>query len=568
MATLVGGVLAVYGAVGGGRGLGDAVTATAGPIPAAPKVVAVLPLAGASGDPQTESLAAGVADSLITTLSKVPGLTVVSRAATLKYQDRKLEPDAIAAELGATILVDGLVQRSGDSLRITLTLREPGSNAVRWQNTYDGTFAEVFSLQREVAGAVADALSLPSAHAAGAADAAPTANVEAYAEYAQARAFLERPDVKDNLDRATALFQSAIAKDPRFARAHAGLGEAYWRKFQLTRDESWATRSRDATLDALRHDPADAWVRYALAQLLSNTGRAEEAIDELKRAAEAQPENDDVHRLLGVTLAQAGHTDRGLDELRRAIALRPQNWRHHYGLGWVHLGKGQYSEALAAFHRVAELQPDNGWAFQTIGTTYHQMGDTDRALVNYQRAIALGSDASSYSNLGAIYYERGRLDEAAAAFEKALQLQPTAAKHRNLGDVFARQGKRDKAAQCYQRAIDMTKAQLRTNPKDALVTAMLGVYQAKLGQWSEAKASVDRAESLSPLSGPVSYRRAVVYALAGDPEAALSALERAFRNGYSVPQARSDDDLRILRREPRFEQLVSASAEKKGVNGK
>ena len=115
-AALVAGALAASTALVpvAGRGV-----PRAPPVPPGPKVVAVLPLSGASGDPQTESLAAGVADSLITTLSKVPGLTVVSRAATLKYQDRKLEPDDIAGELGATMLVDGRLQRSGDRLRIT-----------------------------------------------------------------------------------------------------------------------------------------------------------------------------------------------------------------------------------------------------------------------------------------------------------------------------------------------------------------------------------------------------------------------------------------------------------------
>ena len=98
--------------------------------------------------------------------------------------------------------------------------------------------------------------------------------------------------------------------------------------------------------------------------------------------------------------------------------------------------------------------------------------------------------------------------------------------------------------------------------------AMLGVYQAKLRQWAKAKANADRAETLSPKSGPVSHRRAIVYALAGDREVALIALERAFQNGYSVPQARSDDDLRTLRGDVRYEQLVSASPEKRGVNGK
>ena len=565
-AALLAGALGVYATVGSGPRVGGQVAATPGAIPDGPKVVAVLPLAGASGDPQTESLAAGVADSLITTLSKVPGLTVVSRAATLKYQDRTLETDDIAGELGATMLVDGRVQRSGDRLRITLSLLEPGAKVVRWQSAYDGTFAEVFSLQREVADAVAGALNLQSAGGGAAAEAAPTSNVEAFADYAQARTFLERPDVKDNLDRSIGLFQSAIRKDPRFARAHGGLGEAYWRKYQLTREQSWATQARDSTMEALRLDPDDGWVRYALAQVLSDTGRREEAIEELKKAVALQPGNDEVRRLLGVTLAQAGHTAQGLEELKKAIALRPNNWRHHHGVGWIHQTQGRYPEALAAFQRVAELQPDNGWAFHMIGTTYHQMGDIERALQNYQRAIALGSDASSYSNLGAIYYEQGRLDDAAAAFEEAIRREPTAAKYRNLGDVFARRGEASRAGECYQRAAKMTKDQLRTNPKDAVAMAMLGVYQAKLGQFTQARVSVARASALSPESGPVSYRRAVVHALAGERQVALAALERAFQRGYSVSQARGDDDLRTLRGDRKYEQLVSTSTEKRGSN--
>ena len=203
-----------------------------------------------------------------------------------------------------------------------------------------------------------------------------------------------------------------------------------------------------------------------------------------------------------------------------------------------------------------------------IGTTYHQMGDTERALQNYKRAITLVSDASSYSNLGAIYYEQGRLDDAAAMFEQAIRLEPTAVKHRNLGDVFARPGKMDKAGQSYRRAAEMTKDQLRSNPSDAMAIAMLGVYQAKLGLWTQAKANADRADALSPQSAEVSYQRAVVYALAGERRVALTALERALQHGYSVPQARSDDDLRALRGELKYELLVSTSTEKIGGGAK
>ena len=179
---------------------------------------------------------------------------MVSRKATLKYMDRKLATDAIAAELGATLLVDGRVERAGDRLGITLSLLEPGAKVVALAERVRRNFAEVFSLQREVAAAVAGVLRLQFDPPTAAHD-RPTRNVEAFADYAQARSFLERPDVKDDLDRSIALFQGAIQKDPRFARAHAGLGEAYWRKYQATRDEKWSVQARDAINEALAPRP-------------------------------------------------------------------------------------------------------------------------------------------------------------------------------------------------------------------------------------------------------------------------------------------------------------------------
>src|SRR6185436_11175512 len=116
--------------------------------------------------------------------------------------------------------------------------------------------------------------------------------------------------------------------------AHAGPGDALWRKFQDTREDQWATRARDEIDEALRLDPQDVSVRYALVVLYRGRGRMAEAIEELRRI---------------------------VDELRKAIDLRPNYWGHHYGLGQAHYAAGRYPEAMAAFRRVTELQPDNAW---------------------------------------------------------------------------------------------------------------------------------------------------------------------------------------------------------------
>ncbi len=349
-----------------------------------------------------------MADSLITTLSKVPGLTVVSRKETLKYLDTKLATDDIARELGATLLVDGRVERSGDRLGITLSLLEPGAKVVRWQNEYDGTFAEVFSLRREVAAAVAGALRLQFDPATPRTT-RPTRNVEAFADYAKAHSFLERPDVKDDLDRSIGLFQSAIQKDPRFARAHAGLGEAYWRKYQATRDEKWSVAARDAINEALRLDPNDTSVRLSLAILYRGMGRIPEGIEELEKVIASSPQSDEAHRQLGLLLMMSKAThDRGLAEMQKAIDLRPSYWVHHQTLGSAYYNLGRYPEAVKSFQRIIDLQPDSAWGYSLLGTTYHAMDNTAAAVPMYEKAIKRGN-ANAYANLGVLYCKPGKV---------------------------------------------------------------------------------------------------------------------------------------------------------------
>jgi tetratricopeptide (TPR) repeat protein len=557
-AALLAVALGVYAATGAGYRLRGAAMAPPGPIAPGPKVVAVLPLAGASGDPQTESLAAGVADSLITTLSKVPGLTVVSRAATLKYQDRKLEPDDIAGELGATMLVDGRVQRSGEQLRITLSLLEPGAKVVRWQNAYDGTFAEVFSLQREVADAVARALSLP-VDPNTAADDRPTQNVEAFADYAQARTFLERPDIKDSLDRSIGLFQSAIARDPRFARAHAGLGEAYWRRYQQSRDPTWATQARDALTEALRLKPDDVGVRYSLASMYRGMDRRADAIEELRRIIQTHPQADDAHRLLGQALIDIGQFDAGLAAINEALRLRPQYWGHHFVLGSSFYAAGRYGEALRAFQRVVELQPDNAWGYQMLGTTYHVLDDAANAKPNYETAIRLGN-AKAHGNLGILYYEGAQYADALTQFQESVKIEPDSAlMHHNLGDVLARLGRKREAAAAYQRAAALSLAALEIRPKDAEAMRTLAVLESKLGRHAEAERRIARALALGPRNPDALYAAAVVHARGHRPDQAIAALEAALKAGYSRARAGRDPDLVALRGDPRYAAAIDSA---------
>jgi serine/threonine-protein kinase len=532
-------------------------------------VVAVLPLTNATGDAAGADLAVGIADVLISALGQVPGVTMVSRDATLVHKGREQSVAAIATALGADLVVDGLVQKSGGNVRISLSLLRPGSNLVAWSRTYDGAFADVFTLQNEAAAALSEALQVTlTPEQRRRIERPPTTNVEALAEYAQGRSFLERRDVAGNVERGITLLQSAVSKDPRFARAHASLGQAYWLRFRETRDESWADKALLQTTESLRLDPEDASARQALAMVYEGRGRKAEAIEELRRSISLQPGNDEAHSELGQLLSEQGRREEGIAELKRSISLRPQYWGHHYALGVALFDAGRYAEAAAAFRRVAELQPDSVRGFLMLGTTQHASGDLAAAIETFHKALAVAPDGAVYTNLGVALSAAGRHAEAASAFENAVRLAPRSPiHHRNLGDAYAKLGSAAMARKAYERAADLCRDELRTNPRDARVLSMLAVYEAKVGRHEDAARHATEAVALGGQMADVVYRRGVVQALAGRVNDSLATLAEAFRLGYSRQKASEDEDLAGVRGQPGFRGLLTEQPSTKQKGG-
>ena len=523
-----------------------------------PPVVAVLPLANVGGTPEDDYLGVGVADTLITHLAGLPGVTVVSRAATQDYRGRLPDTRRLARDLGLTYVVSGGVQRAGERLRVTLNLVRP-DDSVAWGQEYEGAIENIFRLQSEVAAGLSAALRVTLTPAERSRlTRPPTSDAVAFADYSRARSLLERPDVEGNLDKAVALFEAATRTDPRFALAHAGLGEACWVLYEETRDPRWPPKALAATTEALRLDPDLPAVRVSLAIIYQGTGKLQEAAEELRRVLTLQPGNDDAHRLLGDILGEQGQIEEGIAELRAALALRPGYWRNQSFLGYALLKSGRYSEAAAAYRRVTELQPDNPRGFQMLGTAHQLAGDYPQALAQYERSLELGGDSKSHTNIGTIHYAQGRYAEAATAFARAAGLEPASAlAQRNLGDAYAKLGEAGKARTAYEQAVKLSEEQLEVNPMDANRLAWLAVYEAKLGRHALAARDCARALALEASDGEVHFASAVVHALAGRTSDALASLEQALDRGYSASLAREDDDLVTIRDTRQFRRLLS-----------
>lgn len=522
-------------------------------------VIAVLPLANESGDSASDYVAAGVADSLVTSLASFPSVTTLSRAMVAEARARSSTPSAIARDLGATLLVDGTVQRQDDKLSISISLVWPDGR-VAWSEAAEGPARDVFAIQARLASALVSALSVQMS----AADETrlgtpPTSNAGALDAYWRGRAMLERRDSPVNLQRAEVAFNEALRLDARFVAARVALGETYWELYNTGRDQQWVERAVEASASAVALAPDDPAVRMAYGVTLHNSGRYAEAVQELQRSVTQQPNNDEARRYLAGALAALSRTDEAVAEWRKALAIRPNNWQALSNMGLALYQAARYDEAERVYQQLTALQPDNYVGYQMLGVVY-QIRDDPRALSFYEQALRLSPTAGqALSNIGGLYYAAGQFDKAVDASRRALAQRPNSAPtNRNLGDALLKLGRRDEALAAYRRAVDLAEERRAVNPADALNLASLAVYRQKAGDTEEARLRVEEATRMAPGDPDVWNRAAQTHAMAGRHDQAMLALTRALDLGYSKTNVVKADEFIVLRRDPRFLRLTGS----------
>jgi len=472
----------------------------------------------------------------------------------------------VARDLDASYLLDGVLQRSEDELKVSLSLIQVPSNVVRWSASFDGAFPNLFDLQSRVAVEVAHALRLSlSPRGRSRIEARPTASPTAWEDYTTALALVDRRDRPGNLERAVTHLERALEADPHFARGHALLGQASWEIYDETGEPVWADRARDAVQEALRLEPEDANVRLALARIYSGRGRTVEALEEVRRARALDPNSDGSMRLLATILAEDDQAEAALVEARRAVGSRPNFGGNYDVLGWVHYLAGEWEDAAAAYQRVTELEPDNPWAFQMLGAMRHHAGDLDGAAVAYTEAIRLAPDARAWANLGYVHYERDHMDEALEAYDEAVRLAPRSGTiHRSRGDTREKAGHEEGARKDWRAAVDLSRAALEVNPSDVEQLGNVAICLGKLGERDAALAAAADTVEAGPESWVAHFTAAIAHALAGEPDSALTLLERAVDLGASVSEVEAEEGLAVLRDRLEYRNLLERSAADRG----
>lgn len=530
------------------------------PVPAV-RHIAVLPFTSISENPADQAFCDGLVETLTSKLTQMEQFQGSLRVVP-SSDIRRGKVDTVQAarrNFGVNLVLTGSMQRTGDSVRLTANLVDAATLRQLRSQVFDGRVTDVSLWQDEAIVAVTRMLDLelnPDSRRVLAAGG--TSSSEAFRLYTEGRGLLQRFEKRENIERAAALFEKAAAVDPGYALAYAGLCEADWLRYELTKDSTWVDEARRQCQRALELDDTLAPVRVALGLVLSRTGRHEEAIGELRRALEIDPLNAQAYRELGRAYEARGDLAAAEATLYRSIQLRPDDWAAHNTLGVFYYRHGRYAEAEAPFQRVIELTPDNPRGYINLGGLYHLMGRLDDAEAMLRQSLQIEPTSFAYSNLGTLYFFQQRYTEAVPMFEKAVELgQKTYLLQGNLADAYRwAPGYQAQAPTAFRQAMELAEAELKVNPRDAEVRSSIAVYQAKLGELKQAQASIRTALAEAPDNVNVQFKAAVVYQLAGQREQALQALEQAVRGGYSAVEVRASPEFRALHSHPRFRALA------------
>lgn len=519
------------------------------------RTILTLPLRSVASDEDDILLGVGLARAITTDLTRIRGLTVLYHSGVDLRQD-SLE---VAREMGARILLEGELMRSGERIAVNARLTDVKTGRVLWGSQFRGNSSDFFSLQDAICRGVAQALQLNvTTDVNQKMGKSGTTNLNAFELFAKGKTLLERRNVRENISSAIETFHDALKLDPQFALAYAELGEAYWRQYQETHENSWVDRAISACDHALILDPNQPQVHISLGVIYLGTGKVDRAIDEFERALQLQPSSDDAHKWLGRCHQRKGDSLSAVVNFEKAIELRPDYWEPYILLGSCLFEAGRYEEAAERFRQAISVAPDNHVGYSNLGAIYYMMGRFQDSIDILKRAIEIQPNSSSFSNLGSAYFRLGKLSEAIDALRISLEKDPrNDVAHRNLGDVFLQVNRTEDARNEYLIATELLKDALKVNPSAADRLARLAIIDAKLGDKSTALTEIEKALVLEPTDPSLMFDSAVVFTLCGDHARALELLRHALSNGYSRSEAEHEPDLQPLHELPEFQKLIT-----------
>jgi serine/threonine protein kinase len=447
--------------------------------PISDKSIAVLPFLDMSEKQDQGYFSDGLSEELITSLAQIHDLQVIARTSSFHFRGKETPIAQIGSTLSVAHVLEGSVRRAGNTVRVTAQLIRADSGLPLWSQTYDRDVKDIFQVQDEIAAAVVAALKLKLLPTQGL-DPHRSDNPEAYNQYLLARQFGRRGNLED-IERAIAAYTHAIALDPDFAAAYAGLSFTET-AIATTQDAARFSQARDAAEKALSLSPqlVDAYRARALYRLETLDFAGARADSE--QALALAPGDSAVQSLYGVQIAAFGKMPQAIAAMNKAIELDPLN-----GYAWANAGlflteSRDYPAARHALERSLAITPSSDAFHLALGQLDMLQGKLTDALAEFQKQ---GDEGGRRMGDAMIEYASGHEKQSLQALKELI------AKHANdmayqVGDVYAWRGDRDKAFEWLERAYQQHDSGLNGIAYDPLLAGLksdsrYGALLKKLG---------------------------------------------------------------------------------------
>ena len=348
--------------------------------------IAVLPFVDLSPNHDHDYFSDGIAEEILTALSKIDNLRVAARRSSFWFKDQRADLREIAKKLNVAHVLEGSVRRDENRVRVTAELIDARRGFTIWSDTFEREMQNIFALQDEITRAIVDKLKLKLAITP-----PPAArSLDAYDSYLQG-IFYSDKSTEEALRKSLGYFETALQKDPRFARAWTGIAKSWlWLADAYVAPLEAYSKMRGAALNALKIDKSDAEAHVYL-------GEAKRILDwnmdgaarEFYRAIELDPKSTPTNYFLAAFLSARGDRDEALKYLQRTSTIDPASLWVANSACELYRYFGLYDEALVAGERALQLDPTFLYGEPLLAALYREMGFFDEAIALYEKALAI-----------------------------------------------------------------------------------------------------------------------------------------------------------------------------------
>jgi len=421
--------------------------------------LAVLPLANISPDPRDEYFADGLTEELITRLSEVSGLKVIARTSIMNYKRKEKSAREIGKELGVSSIVEGSVRKADNKMRITVQLIDPETEEHLWSSHYDRDLGDIFAIQTEIADKVAGALThreftrRPQEH---------TPDLLAYTMFLRANHLLHESWSMSNYKEALDLFTQAIERDPRFARAYAGIARA-WFLLGSSGYENFSKiieKGKPAAERSIELAPYEAEGHLAMAMIYMAQDKFESVKVEVQKALQFNPNLAEAYQMLGEVQMNLGEPDAGIKSFETSLELDPFSLGTISDLVVACQALGRTDHALELLQKTERLYPTSPEPQLQLARYHIWNRDYLKAQEHLDRYKELGANRpetkmSSASTQGVLHALGGKRRQAEELIDYLKGLDNESARLQGMFPILAVLGKFDEAFECLMRMADL-----------------------------------------------------------------------------------------------------------------